>query len=51
MPTEEPLAPTEQEARWGPTACLDAVDTEEYALCRESKLNLSVLQPVPQFPD
>jgi len=51
MPTEEPPIPTGQEARWGPTACLDAVDTEEYAPCRESKLDLSVLQRVPQFPD
>jgi len=51
MPTEEPPAPTGQETRWGPTAWMDAVDTEEYARCRESKLDLSVLQPVPQFPD
>jgi len=51
MPTEEPPVPTGQEARWGSTACLDAVDTEEYAPRRESKLDLSVLQRVPQFPD
>jgi hypothetical protein len=49
MPTEEPLAPTGQEARWGPTACLDAVDTEEYALCRESKSTFRSSSPYRNF--